>query len=431
MNSNSAMAASLAAPTTRYRNYVLGMLALSYAFSYMDRQIVSILLGDIKAEFGLNDTQLGLLSGLSFALFYSFLAIPIARYADRNNRVRVITIAITVWSFVTALCGAAQNFFQLFLGRMGVGVGEAGGLSPAHSVISDYFDEKSRPFAISIFSLGTALGAVSGLVLGGYVAETYGWRWAFVAAGAPGVLFALLFGFTVKEPVRGRFETQSKTETEKESFKETVKDLISNRPYMAIYLGHLLIVFKGYAFTSWLPEVLMRTYGLGQAEVGRAMGLIVLFGGAFGMFAGGAIATYFSRFDNRLQIRIPVVALIIALPLLWFALQQNNFTMAAILLAAGLFFYNMQHGPTLAMVQSCVKPAQRAQAASLVFFASNLLGLGLGPLFVGWISDSNVAVMGDAAALATALSYCLIVVIPAIFFFWRASAYLKKDSVAA
>lgn len=416
-----------ATPSHFYRYYVLAMLAISYAFSYMDRQIVSILLNDLKTEFSLNDTQLGLLSGLAFALFYSFLAIPIARYADKHNRVRVISIAIGLWSVVTALCGAAQNFIQLFIGRMGVGIGEAGGLSPSHSVISDYFDKKSRPLAISIFSLGTAVGAMAGLVLGGYIAENYGWRWAFVVAGVPGIFFALLFAFTVKEPQRGRFEEEKPTDDTGESFWETVKDLIGNRPYMGIYIGHLLVIFAAYALNAWLPALFMRSFELGQAEVGRVVGMISLFGGAGGMFAGGALATYFAKFDNRWQIRVPVIGLIIAIPAIWYGLQQETLTTAAWIVGIGFFFYYMQHGPTLAVVQSCVKPTQRAQAASLVFFASNLIGLSLGPLFVGSISDLNAVELGEAAALSVALQYTMIVAAPAVVIFWWTAGFLKEN----
>lgn len=415
-------------PTRFYRNYVLAMLTVSYAFSFMDRQIVSILLDDLKLEFNLNDTQLGLLSGLAFALFYSFLAIPIARLADRTNRVRIISIAIAIWSLVTTFCGAAQNFLQLFLGRMGVGVGEAGGLSPSHSVIADYFDEKSRPLAISIYSMGIAIGSMIGLVLGGYVTENHGWRWAFIIAGVPGIAFAVLFALTVKEPTRGRFEYTKSRATASQSFSETIKDLISNRPYMGINIGHLLIAFASNAINAWLPTFLMRAHDVNAAEVGKVMGMITLFGAAGGVFVGGALATYFTRFDNRWQVRLPVIALCIGIPFMWYGFQQNALTSAAWIIGIGFFFFYMQHGPTLAVVQSCVKPEQRAQAASLVFFSSNLLGLGLGPLFVGWISDLGIAELGEAGALLQALQWILLISIPSIFIFWWTANFLGEKS---
>ena len=185
------MSEAVKAQSTSYRYYVLALLAMTYAFSFMDRQIVSILLGDLKAEFDLNDTQLGLLSGLAFALFYSTMALPIARLADKSNRVNIIAGAVGLWSLVTALCGTVQNFWQLFLGRVGVGIGEAGGLSPAHSVLSDYFDENERALALSLYSIGIGVGAFMGLALGGYVAQEYGWRMAFIVAGLPGLALAL------------------------------------------------------------------------------------------------------------------------------------------------------------------------------------------------------------------------------------------------
>ena len=189
-----------------YRWYVLIMLAVMYAFSIMDRQILSILLEDIRAEFVLTDLQLGLLSGVAFALFYATLGIPIARLADRFNRVSIISAAVALWSVMTALCGAASSFWYLFLARVGVGVGEAGGNPPAHSVISDYFNKDERSFALSVYTSGAALGLLLGLVTGGFVAEYYGWRWAFVCAGVPGLALALLLKLTVREPVRGGLE---------------------------------------------------------------------------------------------------------------------------------------------------------------------------------------------------------------------------------
>ena len=415
-------------PTVGYRNYVLFMLALSYAFSYMDRQIVSILLGDLKAEFALNDTQLGLLSGLAFALFYSTLAIPIARFADRSNRVNIISVAIALWSVVTALCGAAQNFLQLFLARIGVGVGEAGGLSPAHSVISDYFDDHGRPLALSLFSLGAAFGAMMGLVVGGQIAENYGWRWAFVVAGVPGILFAVLFKLSVREPQRGRFDSHAAS-SDREPFMDTVKQLIKNKPYLGIYVGHLLVVFTGYSISAWLPELMLRTYDASKTDVGRVIGLVFFVGTAGGMLAGGALATYFSRFDRRWQIRFPVIGLVLALPLYWLALNAASLNMAGVFFCIGLFCFNMQHGPTLAVVQSAVEPHQRATAASLVFFASNLLGLGLGPLLVGAISDALKAQYGDATSLAIALGSAIAVSIPAIIIFYRTSRYLAGGRI--
>ena len=405
-----------------YRYYVLGMLGLTYAFSYMDRQIVSILLGDIKAEFSISDTQLGLLSGLAFALFYATMAIPIARLADRHNRMTIISVAFAAWSIVTALCGAAQNFWQLFLGRVGVGVGEAGGLSPSHSVISDYFSAKERSFAISLFSLGTAVGSMFGLVMGGYVSENFGWRWAFVIAGLPGVLVAILLKLTVREPTRGAMET-TPVETEAGSFFSTARSLVQNKIYRGILISHTMIVFAGYAIVVWLPEHMLRTFDVSKTEVGATIGLVFLVGTAGGMLTGGSLASYFARYGDAWQLRVPVIGSILSFPFFWLFFQQTDFQMAAIIFTIALFFFQMQHGPSLAVVQSYVEPAQRATAASLNFFSSNAFGLALGPLIVGMISDAFEPSMGNAS-LGMAIGCAIAVAIPGVYLMYSTSRLL-------
>ncbi len=410
-----------------YSYYVLAVLGLTYAFSFMDRQIVSILLGDLKAEFELNDTQLGLLSGLAFALFYSFLAIPIARLADRTHRINIISIAVALWSIVTALCAFVGNFTQLFIARIGVGVGEAGGLSPAHSVIADYFDERQRSLAISIFSLGAAFGAMLGMAAGGYIAQHFGWRMAFLAAGLPGIALALVVKFTVREPERGGMDATPRQARRTEPFAKAVRSLVRNRAYRGVYVAHTLVVFTGYAIATWLPQLMLRNYEVSQAEVGGIIGVAYFLGVAGGMFSGGLLATYFMQFDARWQLRLPVIGLVLALPIYWFALNAGDFHTAAILFGAGLFFFNMQHGPSLAVVQSAVEPHQRATAAALNFFASNLFGLALGPLAVGWISDTMAPTYGDAS-LTIAIGASMIVSVPGIFIFFHISKYLSHES---
>lgn len=407
----------------KYHYYVLFMLALTYAFSFMDRQIVSILLGDLKAEFDLNDTQLGLLSGLAFAMFYTTLAIPIARYADRHNRINIISLAVFVWSLVTALCAAATNFVQLFFCRVGVGVGEAGGVTPSHSVISDYFNEHERPLAISLFSLGAAIGAMAGMGMGGLVAQEYGWRMAFLVAGLPGLALALAVKLTVKEPIRGQMDNTHEEE-EKEPFWQTLNSLARNLTYRNVIIAHTLVTFPGYAIATWLPQVMLRSYDVSQAEVGSVIGLSYGLGIAGGLLVGGVLATHYSKRDKRWQLRIPVYGLIGSLPIFWFAINAGSFYLAAALFGIALFLFNMQHGPSLAVVQSSVKQSQRATAASLIFFTSNVFSLGLGPVVVGWISDMLMPNYGDAS-LGWALGVAILVSVPGAFLLYRASGYLK------
>lgn len=408
----------------KYRYYVLGILMLTYAFSYMDRQIVSILLGNLKEEFGLNDTQLGLLSGLAFALFYSVLAIPIARYADKNNRVTIISIAVFVWSVVTALCAAVGNFFQLLLCRIGVGVGEAGGLSPSHSILSDYFDKDERPLALSIFSLGTALGAVAGLMMGGYVGEHYGWRMAFLVAGLPGIALAILVYLTLKEPIRGAMESANQNDQEAEGFKTTVASLLKNKIYLGAVVGHVLAVFVGYAVNAWFPQLLLRTFDVTQTQVGIHAGIVTLVGGVGGLFAGGMLATKLSARAASWQLRVPAFGIFMCLPIYMAAVTVDSYLICCILFGLGMFFFGFQHGPGLAVVQSYVKPNQRATAAALNFFCSNLLGLGLGPLLVGSVSDMTADTYG-VNSLNFALGVMFLVSIPASYAFYRTSKLLK------
>ena len=399
------MSEAAATKSKSYRYYVLALLAMTYAFSFMDRQIVSILLGDLKAEFDLNDTQLGLLSGLAFALFYSTMALPIARLADKSNRVNIIAGAVALWSLVTALCGAVQNFWQLFLGRVGVGIGEAGGLSPAHSVLSDYFDENERALALSLYSIGIGVGAFMGLALGGYVAQEYGWRMAFIVAGLPGLILALLVWLTIKEPPRGQMDT-GKADDEAMPVMETLKELAGNRIYRNVVLAHVLVVFTGYSFSAWLPQHILRSFpDVSQAQVGTIIGLVFLVGAVGGMLSGGLISNYFGRrFGRGWQLRPATYGVALAVPIYIWALASDQFAVAVTLFVVGGLFIYQQHGPGLAVVQSSVKPSQRAFAASLNFFFSNLLGLGVGPLAVGAISDALAPQYGNAS-----LSYALMI----------------------
>jgi len=406
--------------SSKYRYYVLAILGMTYAFSFMDRQIVSILLGDLKAEFDLNDTQLGLLSGLAFALFYSTLALPIARLADKSNRVNIIAMAVAVWSLVTALCGAAQNFWQLFLGRVGVGIGEAGGLSPAHSVLSDYFAENERALALSLYSLGVGFGAFMGLSLGGYVAQEYGWRMAFIVAGLPGLGLALLVYLTVKEPTRGQLDNVE-VATEQTPVWDMLKELAANRLYRLVVLAHTLVVFTGYAFSAWLPEHMLRSFpDIGKAQIGSIVGLVFMIGVVGGMLSGGLISNYFGRRMGRgWQMRPATIGVALAVPVYLLALSTDSFQVAVGLFILGGFLVYQQHGPGLAVVQSAVKPEHRAFAASLNFFFSNALGLGIGPLAVGAISDALAPTYGSDS-LAYALGASTMVSVLSFIVFWRA-----------
>jgi len=411
-----------------YRYYVLVLLALTYAFSFMDRQIVSILMEDISAEFDLNDTQLGLLSGLAFALLYGILGVPLARLADKYNRMKIITLSLTVWSGVTVLCGMANNFWHLLLGRLGVGIGEAGGTAPSHSVISDYFNANERALAISIFSAGTSVGSMAGLVLGGYIAENYGWRMAFIVAGLPGILLAVLIYFTAKEPVRGIMEAKSKRSKDQDSnFWETLAILWNNKVYRYVNIAHVLGVFAVYAILIWTPSLILRNFEITKTETGALVGTMVLLAGAPGMLFGGFMADRLGKRDFRWQAWLPAIAVILALPFSLIGFWSGSKIIAITCIGLGYFCYQMSHATGLAVVQSVVAPNHRAQAAAFVFLFSNIIGLGLGPLMVGIVSDLTVASF-DQRSLSVALSLSMLVLLGAALFYYLTGKAMHEFS---
>lgn len=416
------------APATEgqmYRWYVLGVLMIVYAFSFMDRQIVSILLEDLRAEFLLTDTQLGLLSGIAFALFYATLGVPIARYADRGNRVRIVSIAITVWSLMTAVCGMAGSFWQLFLARIGVGIGEAGGGPPSHSIVSDYFDATQRSIAMSIYSMGPTVGTFIGLAAGGWVAQEYGWRWAFAAVGLPGLILAAILYTTIREPVRGGMDATAIPDN-KDGFMATLRLLIQNRVWLWNMLGHTFAIFVGYGFSSWKPALYLRQFDLSQAEVGTLLGTMGLLVGVPGLLIGGLIGDRLISRSRKLTLYCIGFATLLTIPFYGLGLMADGWLSTTILLGIGLVFYQLGYGTSISIGMSAVAPHQRALAASFGFLTANLLGLGLGPLLVGAISDAATTSFGDRS-LAFALGVCLITLVIAFGFFVAAARAIPPE----
>jgi predicted MFS family arabinose efflux permease len=295
------------------RNYVLGILVVVYTFNFIDRQILSILLESIKLDLKLSDTSLGLLTGFAFALFYATLGIPIAKYADYGNRRNLISIAIAVWSFMTALSGLAQNFFHLLFARIGVGVGEAGCSPPAHSMISDYFPANIRSTALGIYSLGIPFGIMFGLFAGGWINEYFGWRIAFFVVGIPGLFLAILFRYSVKEPIRGQAEGRSDTK-DQPTILETVKYLLKKKSFVHLAFGAALAAFVGYGAVTWLPSFFQRSYGMQTGEVGWYLGLILGIPGGIGIFLGGYLSDYFGSKDIRWYLWTVAIAMAITTP---------------------------------------------------------------------------------------------------------------------
>jgi predicted MFS family arabinose efflux permease len=413
------------APTKSVARFALFMLTIAYALNFVDRQILVILQEPIKQDMGLSDVQLGLLSGFSFALVYITAGIPIAYWADRGNRRNIIALAVTVWSGMTALSGLAGNYTQLLLARIGVGIGEAGGSPPAHSMISDYYPPEKRATALSIYSVGIHFGVLLGFLIGGFVSQAYGWRVAFMAVGIPGVLFAIVFYLTVKEPQRGRWESAVEARY-KPSLKETLALLKQYRSFWYIAAGAGLSAFVGYGNGNFSPSFLMRSHGLSVGEVGVVLAIFGGGGGMVGTFLGGYLADRMGQKDKRWYLWLPAIAGGIAVPLGFPYLLLDNTSVVLGLMFFVTMAINTYMGPCLAISHTLVPPAMRALASAILFFVINMIGLGLGPLTTGLLSDWLSGIYGSDG-LRYAMLLVGLVGVAAIFMFVMAAKHLRHD----
>jgi MFS family permease len=371
-----------------YRNFVLGLLTVVYVFNFLDRQVVNILGESIIRDLGLTDTQFGMLSGIAFAAIYATLGMPIARWADAGVRRNIIALAVTVWSGMTALCGTAQNFWQMFLLRAGVGVGEAGGSPPAHAIISDIFPLNKRATALSIYSLGIYGGSLIGYMAGGYLASEFSWRIAFVVVGLPGLILAVMVRFLIHEPPRGLAE--SKSDVPPAAFRQVLNVLVTRVSFRHIAMGCALHAFVTYGLAAFLPIFLTRVHEMPIQQIGMILGLVAGGGGMLGTYAGG----YFSdklanRYDDpRWHIWVPLISTIAAIPFYWISLiVAGDGVTAAILWFVPSIVAGMYLGPCLGLTHSLVGLRMRAQASAILFFVLNLIGLGIGPMATGLLSD--------------------------------------------
>jgi predicted MFS family arabinose efflux permease len=372
---------SAATFTTAYRSYALGLLVIVYVLNFVDRQILTILAKPIADELQFSDTQLGLLTGPAFALFYTFAGIPIARWADVGMRRSIIALALLIWSGMTALTAGAANLTQLALARVGVGVGEAGCSPPAHSLISDLFPLERRATALAIYSLGIPIGAALGSLIGGWIGQLYGWRIAFLAVGLPGVLLALIVRFTLREPPRAVVHGR-------ESVRQVFAFMLRRRAFVHMSIGASLHAFTGYGAASFIPVFLMRVHGFELGPLGTWLAAIGLTTGVLGTFLGGAVSDRLAVADVRWYMRVPAIASILGLPFSFLFYLWPEAQTAILLSVPGALLGPIYLGPTFAMTQSLVRPNMRALASSLLLFIINLIGLGLGPWFVGMLSDA-------------------------------------------
>ncbi len=408
-----------------YRWFVLFMLTVVYTFNFIDRQILVILQEPIKAELGLSDAQLGLLTGFSFALVYVTAGIPIAWLADRSSRRNIIAVSLAVWSGMTAVSGLVQNYTQLLLARIGVGIGEAGGSPPAHSMISDYFPPEQRGTALSIYSSGIYIGILFGFAAGGWMAEAFGWRQAFFVIGIPGVVFAVALALLVKEPLRGRYDGGQAPV--KASFGETMAVLRQRRAFWWIALACAFTSFVAYGNGNFYPSYLIRTHGMSIAEVGAVLGLISGLAGAVGMFLGGFLGDKFGQNDKRWYLWVPMLGCLVSgLPYLYTLLGTSK-TLIIMMLIPGNVLSTMYLGSSIAMCQLLVTPGMRAMASAVLFFVLNMIGLGLGPLMVGLLSDAFQAPFGEDNLRYAMLVTLALGTILGPLFFWLGARDLRGD----
>ncbi|MEM6512014.1 MAG: MFS transporter [Pseudomonadota bacterium] len=399
-------------------------------FNFLDRQILAILLPAIRQEFQASDTVLGLLAGTAFALFYVTLGIPIARLSDRFNRRNMLALALAIWSGMTVLCGQAANIVQLTLARIGVGIGEAGGSPPAHSMISDLYPPSERATAMGIYTMGISAGIMLAYVAGGWVVENIGWREAFFIVGAPGLLLALLVRFTLSEPVRGASESRSDS-GETLAFSDVLRFLLGCRSFLHMSFAAGLMSFVGYAVAVFFPSFMDRSFGMSMLQAGVWLGIILGLSGGAGYFAGGYLSDRISRAGARRgPIFIAAMVLLSCVLLVGVFLAPSPFW-CFVLFVLPAFFSNMYLPPTFAQAQSVVALRMRALASAMCLFIINIVGLALGPPLVGLLSDWLAADYGNES-LRYSLLACAVVIMPwAALHFWLASRHVESDLARA
>ncbi len=424
--------------SSAYRYYVLWLLFIVYGLSYVDRQILSILMEPIRQEFNFSDMQLGLLSGVAFAIFYTTLGIPIARLADHFSRVNIIAISLLVWSAATALTGRAYGFLQLFLARVGVGVGEAGCNPAAYSIISDYYEPKRRATMLSIYSLGVYLGQFIGYVVAGYVAQRYGWRAAFYVVGLPGIAVAIVVKLTLREPPRGLSETNYVAASPPPAL-HVLRKLIAKPAFVNLSFASGLHALVAYGLNNFYSAYLMRSHGMSLTQTSTALAIITLTGGLAGTYLGGKLSDVLGQRnggDPRYQLWVPAVALLINIPVWLLALLLPAREAVMLMMVPAIALGATYLGPSIAATHQLVGVRERALGGALLLLVLNLIGIGLGPMLTGQISDmirETLQGRGVAEALARAdgLRYALcimsVVNLWSAIHYFRAARTLRED----
>jgi MFS family permease len=424
-----------------YRRYALWLLMIIYMLNFLDRSVINILAEDIKRELHLTDAQVGLMSGLAFALFYTFLGIGIARLAERFSRPWILAGSLALWSGFTALSGFVQNFTQMFIARLGVGFGEAGCTPAAHSLIADDNPKERRASALAFYAMGTPLGALLGLAMGGVVADAYGWRMAFLVAGIPGLLFALVAGFTLKEPRQRLAAGARQVTVAGASFADTMRTLARKRTFWLVAFGASISAFIGYGQGPFTAPFFLRVHGQEIAAlapqfglqslgfIGLTTGIIGGLAGAAGSMLGGVIADRVGVSDLRNVMMVPVVAGLIWMPLGALIFLVPSASLALLILAVPSVLGTLWYGPVYSTVQGVVPANMRATAAAILLFIINIIGLGLGPYAVGLLSDllANAMRLGPAEGVRWALVASCAFAIPSVALTFLARTTIRED----
>jgi len=428
MTTRASSSARAAEPrATTYSWYVLGVLTLVYVSNHIDRQILAVLIKDIKAEFGVSDTLIGMLAGPAFAIFYTFLGLPIARWADHGNRRSIIAIGLTVWSAMTALAGLAQSFVQLALARIGVAVGEAAGSPPAHSLISDYFPPRTRGRALGIYAGGLHLAGPIGVIGGAWVAAEYGWRAAFLAFGVPGLLLALLVRTTVREPLRGGMDPTPPAPIPNSL--EALRALFAKRSYLHLQFGGTLHALAGYGLGIWVYEFMGRVHGMSMKEASLYIGALNLPFGLLGVALGGWLTDRLSHADARWFLWLPSLQALIGAPFTVLFLYLDRLELALACYAVHWVLNASYNAPIYALMQTLAGARSRALAVAAHLFIVNLVGLALGPLLIGYLNDQLRAGFGEHGIRYSMMIAGLTNAVAAIFYL--AGARTVREDVAA
>lgn len=413
-----------------YRNYLLTLLLLILAFNFMDRLVLGVVLQDIKVDLDLNDTELGFFTGIAFAIFYAVMGVPIARWADRGNRVTIISLTAALWSVAVAMCGAATSFIQLMLIRIGVAVGEAGCQPPALSLISDFFSRAERPRAVSLYNLGWPVALVTGYFAGGWLNEWYGWRATFVIIGVPGLVLAVVAVLTLREPRLAKLAApRSRSKSVQPSLMDVFATMRSNAAFRHVLLSLLVSHFFTYGIMQWQPAFFVRSHGLGTGELGTWLAVVYGGGGLLGTYLGGELAWRYAANNERLQMLAiaTLYSLFGVLTAVVYLSPDKYLSFAALGISA--IGGAATNGPIFAATQTLMPPRMRAVSVAIILFFCNLIGMGLGPLAAGALSDALQPIFG-----ADSLRYALVVFCPGYFWcawhLWLASKTVADDVAA-